>query len=204
MLKLAGVTLEQYEEALSYSSRGYKVVYKRDITEIFINSYNIEWMRAWDGNMDIQPCFDYHQTITYITDYYGKMDDGLMEVIKAMLKEDTSKSSKERMKKIANIFMTHRQIGEAEAAYRLLPNMVLKNSNISCQWLGVGRRSELSKRWKLATKEEVEGDHNLIKITGREGLWFEQQDMLSKYLSCLLYTSPSPRDATLSRMPSSA
>ena len=26
----------------------------------------------------------------------------------------------------------------------------------------------------------------------------------SKYISCLLYTSPSPRDATLSRMPSSA
>ena len=25
-----------------------------------------------------------------------------------------------------------------------------------------------------------------------------------KYLRCLLYTSPSPRDATLSRMPSSA
>ena len=27
---------------------------------------------------------------------------------------------------------------------------------------------------------------------------------LKKYISCLLYTSPSPRDATLSRMPSSA
>ena len=29
--------------------------------------------------------------------------------------------------------------------------------------------------------------------------WFEEQ-----YKNCLLYTSPSPRDATLSRMPSSA
>ena len=27
---------------------------------------------------------------------------------------------------------------------------------------------------------------------------------LAKYPNCLLYTSPSPRDATLSRMPSSA
>ena len=27
---------------------------------------------------------------------------------------------------------------------------------------------------------------------------------LANYLVCLLYTSPSPRDATLSRMPSSA
>ena len=29
-------------------------------------------------------------------------------------------------------------------------------------------------------------------------------DLVKKYLGCLLYTSPSPRDATLSRMPSSA
>ena len=28
--------------------------------------------------------------------------------------------------------------------------------------------------------------------------------IFGNYLSCLLYTSPSPRDATLSRMPSSA
>ena len=28
--------------------------------------------------------------------------------------------------------------------------------------------------------------------------------LLSTYMTCLLYTSPSPRDATLSRMPSSA
>ena len=28
--------------------------------------------------------------------------------------------------------------------------------------------------------------------------------LLEKYSDCLLYTSPSPRDATLSRMPSSA
>ncbi len=32
-----------------------------------------------------------------------------------------------------------------------------------------------------------------------------QQDLLDAYMTnCLLYTSPSPRDATLSRMPSSA
>ena len=30
------------------------------------------------------------------------------------------------------------------------------------------------------------------------------RDRLRKYYICLLYTSPSPRDATLSRMPSSA
>ena len=29
-------------------------------------------------------------------------------------------------------------------------------------------------------------------------------DEFKEFMSCLLYTSPSPRDATLSRMPSSA
>ena len=32
----------------------------------------------------------------------------------------------------------------------------------------------------------------------------EQNDAFGSLNSCLLYTSPSPRDATLSRMPSSA
>ena len=33
----------------------------------------------------------------------------------------------------------------------------------------------------------------------------DYQDRLNEYVyTCLLYTSPSPRDATLSRMPSSA
>ena len=32
----------------------------------------------------------------------------------------------------------------------------------------------------------------------------KQRDFDSSLLTCLLYTSPSPRDATLSRMPSSA
>ena len=32
----------------------------------------------------------------------------------------------------------------------------------------------------------------------------EHAEYAAKYATCLLYTSPSPRDATLSRMPSSA
>ena len=35
-------------------------------------------------------------------------------------------------------------------------------------------------------------------------MWHKTAPDLSKYFTCLLYTSPSPRDATLSRMPSSA
>ena len=141
LLAKAGVSMNEYEEALSYTRIGYKVVIERDLTEIYVNPFNVEWMEAWDANMDMQPCFDHHATITYITDYFAKMDTSLMEQINAIVKQDSSESVKERMKTVANTFMTHRQIGEAEAIYRLFPNMLLKNSNIACQWLSVGKCS---------------------------------------------------------------
>ena len=49
------------------------------------------------------------------------------------------------------------------------------------------------------TKYFVEADG---KITVKRSQ--EVNPILQKNKSCLLYTSPSPRDATLSRMPSSA
>ena len=60
--------------------------------------------------------------------------------------------------------------------------MLLKNLNVACQWLWVGNRTEMSKRWKLATKKEVETRDGLVQIKDREGLWYQQQDMLSKFL----------------------
>ena len=130
----------------------------------------------------MQPCFCYHSVITYISDYWSKDDTGLIDVINSVLKQAISQSLKEQMKLIANTFMTHRQIGEAEATFRLLPNMLLKNSNVACQWISVGKRSEMTKRWKLASKEEVENSNGLIQIKDREGYWIEQSDMISKYL----------------------
>ena len=132
-----------------------------------------------DGSLE---CFDFHATITYITDYFGKDDTGLMQVINSAIQQDTQESTKERMKTVANTFLTHRQIGEAEAVYRLIPNMLLKNSNIACQWLSVGKKADISKRWKLATKAEVESRQGLVQIKDHEGLWYQQQDMLSKFL----------------------
>ena len=41
----------------------------------------------------------------------------------------------------------------------------------------------------------------LVKLTGS---YEEVTELLAKYGTCLLYTSPSPRDLSTSRMPSSA
>ena len=64
LCKMAGVSHEDYIEALSHSKSGHSVVLQRDLDEIYINPYNIEWLRAWDGNMDIQVVLDYFAVIS--------------------------------------------------------------------------------------------------------------------------------------------
>ena len=51
--------------------------------------------------------------------------------------------------------------------------------------------------------EEVRGEFDDFQESSRE-LEAELEAQLEQAEACLLYTSPSPRDATLSRMPSSA
>ena len=61
-------------------------------------------------------------------------------------------------------------------------------------------------------KEELRKQRERIKNMNQQPLQVpvsESQtspevDEITRYTDCLLYTSPSPRDATLSRMPSSA
>ena len=44
----------------------------------------------------------------------------------------------------------------------------------------------------------------LNHFTARAKVGFSLEELPEVFQTCLLYTSPSPRDATLSRMPSSA
>ena len=73
------------------------------------------------------------QFYSYVTDYYVKDDTGNMEGIKAALAQTQTNDLKEKMRTVANVFLTHRQMGEAEAVYRLLPSLTLRKSNVTCQ-----------------------------------------------------------------------
>ena len=180
--QIAKVTMEEYLKALGTSKSGYSIVLQRDLDELFINSYNPEWIRAWNGNMDIQIVLDFFAVITYVTDYYSKDDTGTLEVIKAALDQSDAKDIKEKMRTASNAFLTHRQMGEAEAIYKLLPSMTLKKSNVACRFVALGKEEERTKRWKQATEKEIESGRPLIKLIGHKGLWYQQQDMWSKYL----------------------
>ena len=55
----------------------------------------------------------------------------------------------------------------------------------------------------ITLSQALENYHSL-KGTGKDDLFFRSSERFVRYVICLLYTSPSPRDGLLSRMPSSA
>ena len=181
LLNFAEVSEEDYYEALSWNN-GYGVIHKRGMDELFVNPFNIQWIRAWDANCDFQFAFDFHAVITYISDYYSKSEPGLTEALKKALKESSSSQARERMITAANVYQTHRQIGESEAAYKLMPSLHLRDSNVTCQWVPTGRRSDKWKRMMRVEHDEKKGlPEGMFKIEGREGVWKQQQDITEKY-----------------------
>ena len=126
-------------------------------------------------------CLDYYEVIKYIIDYLLKDDVALKEAIEEGLKL-ASPEEKEKMKTVASLFLSHRQIGESEAIFKLLPNLHLKHSTVAVVWVATGKKAENSARWRLATKEQINKGYDVQKLKDKEGLWIETQDMLKKYL----------------------
>ena len=183
LCKEAGVSLTDYEAALEYSSGKYGVVLKRSVGERFVNSYNQEWIKAWDGNMDMQVCLDYFAVITYITDYVSKDSSELMHVLLQVAKQCQSDPIKEKMKTVKNTFLTHRQMGEAEVYFRLFPELHLKESNIKAVFLPTGfpeHRSSFLKKVNSEERHQYSKD-SLVTISGKDGEYVEKPSMISKY-----------------------
>jgi hypothetical protein len=104
----AQVNIDDYHKALSVTTRGVVVVLKRSVKDIWVNNYNAEWLRAWNGNMDIQICLDLFAIITYITDYYSKDESGMTSLLSETWKSTKDKTTKERLHLIKETFLTHR------------------------------------------------------------------------------------------------
>ena len=129
---------------------------------MYVNSYNPEWIMAWDGNIDIQVCLDFFAVITYITEYFLKDETKTMEILRQVVANNPDDDTKEKMKKVASTFLSHRQIAEAEAFYKLLPDLLLKNSSVACQWLPLGAPENRFKRMKKLKNKKAPNWLNLI------------------------------------------
>ena len=80
---------------------------------------------------------------------------------------------------------------------------------MSKQKIAVLTGAGVSQESGIKTFRDADGlweGHDVRAVASPQG-WHRDQELVLNFYnerSCLLYTSPSPRDATLSRMPSSA
>ena len=181
VLQRAGVDFEKYHEYLAMSRTGVKVVLQRDIAEIYVNNYNPVWLLFWDGNIDLSPVKDFFAVLTYITEYAFKPEPQELEM-KRLLELVKDESIEKQMRVIAQAFQDTREMGFSEALYKLLPELVMTNSNVKKQWVCVGKEEERTTRARTATKGDVEAGHPVFQLEGVDGEWMEQWDMQSKYL----------------------
>ena len=172
--------MPQYVEALSVNKKGYSIHYRRDINETMVNPHNPEWITAWNGNMDFQLCLDYFAVITYISDYYCKDDSGTMKTLQEALKESMNEDLRSRLKKMVSVFLTHRQMGESEAYYRIIPNMHMKDSNIKAVFAQTGFNP--SRFLEKVDDNDLDQCEKVVEVEGRVGKYQEKPSLYDKYL----------------------
>ena len=173
---------EMYVAALGFSSSGYSLVMARDIDELWVNSYNPEITIVWDGNTDFQFCFDFYAIIAYISEYFTKDDTGVVKTLTATLKAAECDDLKSKMKLLSNTWIRNRQMGEAEAVYKLVKDFHFRDSDTVCVFVQTCKKSERSKMLKNVTGKEEFKHMPKITIENKEGEeYIEQYDLHSKY-----------------------
>ena len=86
---------------------------------------------------------------------------------------------KEKMRLVRNTFLTHREMGQSEALYRIIPSMHLTQSSIGDVFLNTGRNK--SKFLKKLSEEEANEAPKVVTIADSEGLYVETSSVLDKY-----------------------
>ena len=148
--------------------------------ETMVNTYNPEWICAWNGNMDLQLCLDYFAVITYISDYYCKDDTGTMQMLQEALKESRNDNLKTQLQKMVSVFLTHRHMGESEAYYRILPSMNMKYSSTTCVFAQTGFNP--SRFLEKLDERDTKYCEKVIQVQGRTGKYQEKPSLYDKYL----------------------
>ena len=184
LCKKCKVSVEDYTKALKYSYGRYSITYKRNLQERYVNCYNKEWIKAWNGNMDIQVCLDYFAVITYVTDYVCKDDNTLTQVLLEAAKHCKSETARNRMKTIKDTFLTHRQMGEAEVYYRIFPELHLKDSNVKTVFLPTGfpeNRTHFMQKVNIENMHQYTEDE-LVTIDGKDSKYVAKPSAIDKYM----------------------
>ena len=116
-----------YYESLAISfDQDFQIHYKRPPNSCFVNCYFAEGLLAWKANIDIQPVFNYYKAVSYMCSYFSKTENESSAAMKKAAEESESLNLQERMRKLALVFLSHRQCSLQEAVYQIMPELWLR------------------------------------------------------------------------------
>ena len=129
ILNFLDTSEEEYYQALSIASgEDFEIHLRRPPNSCFVNNYFALGLEAWEANMDIQPVFNYFKAISYMCSYFSKSETESSVAMKKAAEESENLNFKDRMKKLAIAFLSHRQCSLQEAVYQLMPELWLRKT----------------------------------------------------------------------------
>ena len=165
------LTEESYILAIRNTLKRDTLFLKRAPSEIRINSYNTNLLKAWQANMDIQYVLDPYACATYILSYITKGQRGMSRLLEKASEEAKSGSNDitNRVRHIGNKFLNAVEISAQEAVYLVL-QMPMRRSTRDFQFISTSPLDErtflLKKMDKLKelpdNSPDIEAD-NIIK-----------------------------------------
>ena len=121
-LKKLNLTVDSYILSIRYSLKRDTLFLKRSPSDIRINMYNKDLLKAWRANLDIQYVLDPYSCAAYILSYITKGQRGMSRLLEKACQEAKSgnKDLISQVRHIGNKFLNAVEISAQEAVYLTL------------------------------------------------------------------------------------
>ncbi|XP_048046234.1 LOW QUALITY PROTEIN: uncharacterized protein LOC125268187 [Megalobrama amblycephala] len=135
-----GINQTIFEKAYNRCSKKKSVVLKRNPKDVWVNQYNRDLLRAWQGNMDIQYVTDAFSVVVYILTYITKAEQEMGLLLQRAQNEaiNGNLEAKASLKQLGSVYLHNREISAQEAVYRLT-GMHLKECSRKVQFIPIGQ-----------------------------------------------------------------
>jgi hypothetical protein len=132
---------DEFEAAYAELNKKHSIVLKRGVKDMWINQYNEDLLRCWNGNIDIQYVTDAYACVVYIVSYITKAEREMGTLLAQTHREayaEGNKDAKEVMQTVGRTYMNSRDVCAQEAVYRGASGLHLNEKSRFVQHLGTG------------------------------------------------------------------
>ena len=147
----AGLTMEQYKNALGFFEKKCTILYKRKPNEVNISPYNTVILSLLRANMNIQFCTSIYAVIAYLTSYLCKPERSMSELMRKTAKECDSENNRSVLRKVGGVLIRKRETSLHETCMRAL-SMDLRKSNNEVVFVPTG---DPNKRCRVLKPQSV-------------------------------------------------